>query len=155
MKTKIVRIFTFMLLLISSTYYFGIIVGKNKDTIILKYKTYYKLMCKWLSIGNRKISDYLLGEGIKSVAIYGMADMGKLLYQQLCDTGIDVTYFIGRRNGEGYKDIPLYGIESYLPAVDAIIVTPFLEFDEIAKKLRKKINCRIISLEEVINNAAV
>ena len=34
--------------------------------------------------------------------------------------------------------------------VDAIIVTPFLEFEEIEKFLHKQWRCRVISIEELI-----
>ena len=35
-------------------------------------------------------------------------------------------------------------------SVDAIIVTPFLEFEEIAEFLHKQWRCKVISIEELI-----
>ena len=44
----------------------------------------------------------------------------------------------------------IYSLNDNLPAVDAIVVTPFYAFEAIKEQLEKKIDTGIISIEEVI-----
>lgn len=136
------------------SYYLALTVAKNKDQSINKYKKYYSLMCSWIEIPNEKISKFFLKNNIKSIGIYGIKDIGKHLYLQLKNSQVKVEYFIDQSSYvQGISDLPLYRLEDTLTDVDAIIVTPFMEFDLIKERLCKKNDFRILSIEEVVYGA--
>lgn len=115
----------------------------------------------WLhnKIYHKEIADYLINElGISTVAIYGAAQLGELLYDDLLDKkGIEVRYFIDRAADElyyGIDDMEIFSLKELdsVPIVDAIIVTPYQYMDSIAEVLRNKLpfNTQILSLEDII-----
>lgn len=46
--------------------------------------------------------------------------------------------------------LPIYRPDEMLPEIDAVIVTPVWDFDQIKEQLVNRVKCPIISLEEVI-----
>ena len=105
----------------------------------------------WLRILNegKDVSMYFLEKGYKSVAIYGMADLGWRLLEELEDSPISVKYVIDRNYNTIYCELPVYSPSDDLPEIDAIIVTAITFFDEIKNKLDNK-DRDIISLNEVL-----
>lgn len=144
---------SFIVLPIISAYSFGIVVGKNKDRIISKYKKYYKLMIQWSELSAENIAEYFRSQDIKVVGIYGKADMGQKLYRQLKATGINTACFIERTAGVSNCGIPTYPLDNIDVNMDAIVVTPIMEYQQIKSELLEKTSCQIISLEDVITNA--
>lgn len=117
-----------------------------------KHLTLMHLMNQWLKIKQegKKVEDYFHNNKIGTIAIYGMSYAGERLYEELKNTDIKIRYAIDR-NCEGiYMDIDILSPDEEFPEVDAIVVTPVSFFHEIKDMLRKKIDCRIISLEEVV-----
>lgn len=118
---------------------------KKKNKIV----AYYDLLNQWMSLkeNNKNIADYLITNNIKTIAIYGYGDLGKHLYHALRDSMVHVEYIID-------KNLCMPNLvkrpEEKLGTVDAVIVTPFLEFEDIIKVLQIKLNCKLISIEELI-----
>lgn len=125
---------------------------KNQNKVTDKYSEYYSLLNKWMEQKKKgmSIAEKLQQRGIQEVAIYGMGDIAKHLQQELAGTGVIVKYAIDR-SVRSVIEIDTYLPNSKLPPVDAVIVTPFLEYDTIYSYLRKKVSCQIICITELID----
>lgn len=100
----------------------------------------------------KTISAFFAENDIKKVAIYGMGTMEELLYNELKNMDINVAYFIDR-NASNYKfmyDVITLDQINNFEMVDAIIVTPVFAFKEIAEDVKKYVNVKVISLEELV-----
>ena len=118
-----------------------------------KMAVYYRLMDKWMKLKeeNMPISDYMEQHGFQTIAIYGLSDLGKHLEKELEKSQITVQYAIDRAGVYLTIDLDVYSPESELPPVDAVIVTPVLEYNVICNNLQKKVSCPVLSLSEIIN----
>lgn len=116
-----------------------------------KFRIMYQMMERWMRIkqNGESLEKYFVSYGYKNIAIYGMAEIGKLLLSELKDSSIQVQFGIDK-NKNATDIIPMYGPEEDLPAADAIIVTAIAYFDEIEKMLSEKNHCPIISLEDIV-----
>ena len=108
-------------------------------------------MHKWLAICQQDVSltEYFITRGYRTIAIYGFGILGKHLYYEFKDTEIEVKYAIDGQVGLSY--IKVFSPEDVLPVVDAVIVTATFDFTNIEHKLRSKVDCPIVSLEEVVD----
>ncbi len=99
--------------------------------------------------GDKNIVDYFADKRISSIAIYGMGEIGDILVDELERKGIKIRCVIDRN-----KDVKTYGYQLFspdddLPQTDAVIVTPVYYFNDIAEKLRKHTDARIISIDDI------
>lgn len=120
-----------------------------------KYARLLKIMCRWVQNcqKNINVSEILVERGIRSVAIYGAGDVGRCLVAELSDSDISVQYVIDRRRLE--LEVPVYMVEEVevLPVVDCVIVTAVMDFDEICKDLVHRMDCQVLSIEDIIFEA--
>lgn len=110
------------------------------------------LLNQWLATKQegKSILDYFRKNEIKSVAIYGMSYVGERVLNELKESDIEVKYAIDK-NVEGiYADIEVVSPDEQLAEVDAVIVTPIFFFEEIEEMLSEKMNCKILSLEDIL-----
>lgn len=100
-------------------------------------------MKKWMENRNagKMFSQYFHDYGYASIAIYGAGDIGRLLYEELRDSSIDVKYWVDR-NGEGLAELD--GVKvitlpeiNQADKVDALVVTPLGNYEEICRDLVK------------------
>lgn len=131
---------------------FALMVSKNKDNQINKFRMYFILMKKWMLYiyTHNSINDKLVEMGYKHVAIYGMGEIGRLLFMQLEEKDIIVDYAIEKKYVKMDIDLPLFNVIEKLPKTDAIIVTPIWDYKTISSDLSKKIDCPIISIEDIL-----
>lgn len=117
-----------------------------------KFQVFFQLLNKWLSLKQQKkeIADYLKKRNYKKIAIYGMGQIGERLFEELKDSEIEVIYGIDRNKNVFDGDIDIYDPEETLPYVDAVIVTAVTYYKEIVMLLRRKVECPIESLENII-----
>lgn len=95
----------------------------------------------------------LLLMGIQHPAIYGYGLRGKMLRYVLEMVDIDPACIVDKQL-PFVCGVPLFDSVDRIPAKnipDAIIVTPFKGADEIAAELRKKVNCHVMTIEELVN----
>lgn len=118
----------------------------NKNDAILRIFT---LWFKDKQSG-KSLVDFFSENGYKNIAIYGMHYLGECLLEELKNSEINVKYVIDRNAERVNTDIEICTLEDNLSKVDAIIVTAFYYFDEIKMELCKKMDCPIISLEDII-----
>jgi mannitol-specific phosphotransferase system IIBC component len=137
----------------------SVINNNNKKTRILnlenksyKYQTLFKMMNQWVIVkqDGKNLESYFKKKGYKKIAIYGMSHAGETLLRELKNTQIEVVYAIDRRAETLYTDIDVVTKDDVLEDVDAIVVTAISFFEEIEKELSRKLDCPIISLEDVL-----
>ena len=66
------------------------------------------------------------------------------------DTNVEVVYGIDKKADSIYLDKKILTVEDELEEVDVIVVTAITFFDEIEKTLKNKVECPIISLEDIL-----
>ena len=142
----------------------GIAVGfvmlrvKNKvinqsDNRVRKFKDYYYLLNQWLALKNdgKSVETFFVNKGIKSIAIYGMGELGNRLYEELKDRKeVEVRYAIDKNADNTYSEVSIVTIEDELKEVDAIIITAIFDFDPIVEELSSVVDYALVSLEDVI-----
>lgn len=117
-----------------------------------KHLALFLMMNQWVKVKQegKNISEYFEKHGYKKIAIYGMSYAGENLIDELKGTGIEVAYAIDRNADTLYADVDIVSVEGELAPVDAVVVTAITFFDEIEEKLAEKVNCPILSLEDVL-----
>ncbi len=118
-----------------------------------KFICYYNLLIRWVKLyqTGKSISDILNDNHIESVAIYGMKELGDLLYHELSKSNIVIKYMIDRDADYIFTDIDIYSPDDELEPVDAIIVTPVYYYSNISEKIKSKYSFPVISLYELID----
>ena len=114
---------------------------------------HFQLLNHWLEVKNegKSIATYFEEMGYRHIAIYGMAELANRLSEELSESSVHIDYGIDRDICCSIARIDkVYFPDDNLPETDAIIVTPYSSFESIKTILAKKVNCPIISLEEVI-----
>lgn len=117
-----------------------------------KFKSLFELIDKWLFLEQENKIDfirYFRANGIDSVAIYGMAALGKHLLIQLRKEGANLLFGIDRYVGQFGNDFKIYRPEEDFPDVDAVIITAY-DANTISARLRDKYKGKIIALEDMI-----
>ncbi|RKI43229.1 hypothetical protein D7V86_00930 [bacterium D16-51] len=139
-------------------------LGKTQTELVdRKYKRskeYYDVTYQWI-VNKQKgmeITDYFAEHRIKTIAIYGMGTLGELLYNDIKeDSAVGVSCFIDQMAdlySAGIDDIPVLKdvSEDYKDQIDAVVITPVHQFDNIKKELEGQgVDKAIISLKEIIN----
>ncbi len=127
-----------------------------------KLQEFYDVLIKWLELKQRKkeIGDFLKRNGYSKVVIYGMKELGKLLYDDLELCGIEIPYCIDVRAEDVYKDLSITVIspDEYARAcdVDVVIVTAIHYYEDIFLQLwKRKKSAPILSLEFIINEMLI
>ena len=72
------------------------------------------------------------------------------MIEELKGTAIEVAYGIDQKADSIFSDINVVSPEYCLDNVDAIVVTAIHFFDEIEEKLSEKVDCPILSLEDIL-----
>lgn len=126
-------------------------INKQRQTAD-KYLELFLMMNQWVKVKQegKSLKEYFLNNDLKTIAIYGMSYAGETLVDELKGSGITVLYGIDMRADSIYSDIEIVSPEDNLKEVDAVIVTPVYFFDEIEEMLGKKMECPIVSLEDIL-----
>lgn len=112
----------------------------------------YKAFDQWLHIRQegKTLVEYFERNNYKSIAIYGMKELGERLYDELQDSGITICYAIDKNADAICADVDIIYPDDELEPVDVIVVTALYYFDEIEEMLSKKVNYPIVSLEDIL-----
>jgi hypothetical protein len=127
------------------------IAERNKK--VDKFKSYYNMLNQWLMLKQegKSLAQYFNDNNIRSIAIYGMGEMGNRLYNELRGTEVEVKYALDKDADSSYSEIDVYDLESDdLEDVDAIVVTAIFAFDEIEEKINEVTSYTVINLEDVV-----
>lgn len=117
-----------------------------------KHLNLFLLMTQWVkNYQNKKsVVDFFVKHNYKTVAIYGISHVGQRLYQELQTADIQIRYVIDNAVPNIQVTCPVLSSRDELEKVDAVIVTPVFNYDEIKETLASKIDCPIISLESIL-----
>lgn len=117
-----------------------------------KHLALFLMMNQWVKIKQegKNLSTYFESNGYKRIAVYGMSFAGKTLVDELRDTEIEVVYGIDKKVDSIYADVDIVSADEPLEKVDAVVVTAITYFDEIEEKLSLRIDCPVVSLENIL-----
>lgn len=123
-----------------------------RDEMIARKSSFYMLMSDWLryKIDGGSLEQKLTENKISTLLIYGAGKHGGLVFDDLLDSSVKVIGWIDKKNMDNYFGCQVYKPGEKLPQCDAIIVSTFLEMDEIAKVLRKGTDAPILSIRDLI-----
>ncbi len=124
----------------------------EKQKMSNKHFALFQMMNQWVRVKQegKNLSEYFEENGYRKIAIYGMSFAGESLVYELEGTKTEVMYGIDRNAKSLYLDINIVEPGEDLRKVDAIVVTAITFFDEIEEILSRKVDCPIISLEDVL-----
>lgn len=137
----------------------AVAVGKSKGdqlnsarSMSNKHLALFQMMNQWVRVKQegKNLSEYFERNGYKNIAVYGMSYAGETLLEELKGTDVNVVYGIDRNADSTYADVEVFTAEDDLQPVDAVVVTAITFFDEIEENLMKKMDCPIISLEDIL-----
>lgn len=132
------------------------------ETLNLAVRIRYDQMLvyrRWVELyqANKRIADYFHEMGFKRVAVYGMADIGVDLVNELLQSDIEVVYAVDQKRAKSRFDVEIRDPQRVTSDVDVIVVTPITYFSSIYDMLNKKLNGQvaIIGIDEVIAHLLV
>lgn len=116
-----------------------------------------QVMYQWLKnrINCKKIDDYLKEQGIHRIAIYGLSDMGELLFEELRNSEIEITCCIDKNyNKYIERDFEVISCDTFIKrnTDETVIVTAIMYYEEIKQNL---CGYEVVSLEDIINELGV
>lgn len=129
-------------------------LDKSNDEIN-KFREFYGILNYWLTLKeeNQCLETFFVQHNYKTVAIYGMKDLGIHLLEELKDTSVQVKYGIDKNANCIYTDIDVYASFDNLPKVDVIVVTAVHYFDQIKEELSRYVDIPVISLADVLKES--
>ncbi len=143
----------------------GIILGRksiylnsNKDDDrVVKFKAYYNILNQWLFLKQKgkNLHEYFNINNYKTIGIYGMGELGTRLYEELKDSNIVIKYVADKSSSINMPDVNIIDVKDMTDDVDVIVVTPIFAMDDIRIMLEKRLNCPIISLEDIVYEISV
>lgn len=115
------------------------------------------MLKKWLENRNagKTFTDYFHQYGYHTIGIYDAGDLGRILYDEIRDSDIQVKYFIDR-NWEGLgsiEGIPVIDLGKIgeMEEVDALIVSPVVSYDAVCRILADKApRLRILAFRDAV-----
>ncbi len=137
----------------------GAVIGKQLSSRLTdtqkmsdKHLALFTMMNQWVKVKQegKNLSSYFEKNGYKEIAVYGMSFAGETLLGEFKASDVKVKYGIDRNADRIFADVEVVTPDSYLEEVDAIVVTSITFFDEIERMLSEKMDCPIISLEDVL-----
>lgn len=117
-----------------------------------KFESFYKLLITWVEMKQegKSLVEYFEFNNIKTIAIYGMKELGERLVKELEGSDIEIKYIIDQNADKIETQYKKVKPDDDLEPVDAIVVTAIYYFQDIEEKLSKKVDCEIISLEDAV-----
>lgn len=153
------KVFSTMAGIVAGAVAAGVAVNKVSSKKIKKMETggakvhkLYKAFDQWLRVRQegKTLAAYFIREDYKTVAIYGMKELGERLFDELKGSGITVKYIIDKNADAIYADVNVVTPDEELEPVDVIVVTALYYFDEIEELLSQKVDYPIVSLEDIL-----
>ncbi|MCM1087827.1 MAG: hypothetical protein NC419_06695 [Muribaculaceae bacterium] len=125
---------------------------QDRQQLSDKHFALFLMMNQWVKVKQegKNLASYFEKNSYKKIAVYGMSYAGETLIDELKGSGIEVAYGIDKKADTIYSDVDIVSMEDALEEVDVVVVTAITFFDEIEEKLSKKVDCPIISLEDVL-----
>ena len=126
------------------------VLPKENDYSVC-FKNLYNM---WLAMhqAGYSIEKYLTAQGVSSIAIYGYGELGAHLVNELKDSSVKIDCLIDKQRRQPYWGIQVVRPEEFDAEVDLIIVTAIAHYREIKRSMEMLTGCRIVSLEQVLED---
>ncbi len=117
-----------------------------------KHLEMFLMMNQWVKIiqKGKKIENYFKIRGYRRIAVYGLGYVGETLIEALKGTEIEVSYGIDKKIHKDILNINVLSVEDSLKEIDAVVVTAITFYEDIKFELCSKIDCPILSLEDIL-----
>lgn len=147
---------------------FGVLLGgfferiycnlvRTEDIRIKRLNSYYDTLSGWLNFKQKgkKMDEYLIQCGYRKIAIYALGEIGIRLFYELKGTEVSVEYAIDQNTDAHVENLKVVGKEDKLEEVDAVIVSVGFAYEEVKKDLEDKLNCPVLSLQNIVYEIAL
>ena len=124
----------------------------KSDRELAKFKQFYSVLTNWMKKNTRGecMEDTLINLGYKSVVVYGFAELGQLLTEEILKDGrLKLLYVLDQKSIKNDGVRVMSPTES-LEKPDCVIVSAVYSFDEIVRVLKEYGYKNIISLSELL-----
>lgn len=127
-----------------------VIKGHNQCT--KKVIKYYFILNEWLALRqkNETVVKFFEKNNYKTVAIYGLKELGERLIEELEGSGITVVCVVDQNRIKMVKNIQVLSPTDKIPDVDVMVVTASFYFNQIKAKMKDKVSGDIVSIDDVI-----
>lgn len=127
---------------------------KDGQKLSDKNRALYLLMNQWIRTKQegKTIESYFVKMQYKEIAIYGMDYVGEILVKELKESSVKIKYVIDQNAALICSDFDVFLPNDELKEADAIVVTPITYYEEIQRNLKRKVDCPIISIEDILYN---
>lgn len=127
-------------------------VIKERTEMSDKHLALYLLMNQWVQVkqDGKSLVNYFEAKGYRNIAVYGMNYVGQTLYREIEGSSVTIKYAIDKNADTIYADVNVVKPDAELAEVDAVVVTPITFFEEIEEMLSERLNCPIVSLEDIL-----
>lgn len=99
------------------------------------------------------IEQYFHRHGYKKILIYGNGYVGQRLFHALKQTDIEVVGIMDQMNSSDLDaQEMLIGLDSKIPDIDCVVVTPMFYYNEICQVMQKKTQCPVIAVDVLWKN---
>lgn len=121
-----------------------------------KFRGFYHLLVQWVALKQegRNLKEYFEANEYKTIAVYGMKELGELLVEELKDSGITVQYVVDKDVSNIVTDLPKHTPDDKLEEVDVMVVTAVYYYQDIEEKMSENVDFPIISLEDIVYGLA-
>lgn len=126
----------------------------NNITISNKSALMFSVALKWLEIRQKghSLDEYFVHNNIHVIAIYGIGELGRRLYDELENTDIEIETLIDRNPNGMEKVLKFSQLNEEKLDVDAIVVTVISSEDQIIEEIKAYGYENVIGLSEIINS---
>ena len=97
---------------------------EQKAAKVDKFKSYYNMLNQWLSLKQegKSLEKYFVDNGYKTIAIYGMGEMGNRLYDELKDSKeVTIKYAVDQNADSTYSELDVIDKDEEYEEADVII----------------------------------
>ena len=155
MKNKVISVLSALTGVALGAGIVGKVTGKSLNKVRSmsdKHFALFQMMNQWVKVKQegKNLALYFEKNEYKKIAIYGMSYAGETLVDELKDSSVTIAYGIDKNADSIYADIDVFSVDADLAPVDAVVVTAITFFDQIEEKLSEKLDCPIISLEDIL-----
>lgn len=130
--------------------------ASHKEKELQKMREFYWIYSRWINAiqNGRQLSEYFRAKNYSRVIIYGYKELGKQLYRELTDCGIDVVAIIDKNKKLSGNDtlniFELNEFENEKYSDVPVVVTACFYYEEISSELRSVGYKKIFSLKNII-----
>lgn len=120
----------------------------------VKVSEFYDTLLQWVHVHHKFgfIGSYLSRMGYKNVAIYGMAEIGRLLLEEIqIDSDINIVCVVDR-DRKKLEGIPCkdQNPDEKIEGADILIVTAIHDYEEIVEKLCVEESCTVQCIDDFL-----